>query len=181
MGVNFYGALYGVRTFIPRMIEQKTISHVVNVSSLSGMIAGGKAYGVSKQAIIALTESLYFELANDAPHVKVSVYCPGRVNSEIDTIDRSRPKRFCTKATLPTDEQRVKMRRAQAAGISIEESGRILFVGIQENKLYIGPKTFHKQYPGLTSRVRERAENMLNEHNPVPNSNVKYFVQNSQS
>jgi NAD(P)-dependent dehydrogenase (short-subunit alcohol dehydrogenase family) len=77
MNVNFYGVLYGVRAFIPRMREQKTTSHVVNVSSLIGLTPGrGGPYRVSKHAVVVLTESLYHELADTAPHVHLSVYCP---------------------------------------------------------------------------------------------------------
>ena len=99
MNVNFYGVLYGVRVFVPRLIKQATPSHVVNVSSLSGIAPGGSSYGVSKHAVVVLTESLYFELADSAPQVKVSVYCPGWVDTEFDRIDRSRPDRFKGNAT----------------------------------------------------------------------------------
>ena len=67
MDVNFYGVLYGIRAFIPRMIEQDTVSHVVNVAGLSGVIEGEGPYDVSKHAVVALTESLYHELADNAP------------------------------------------------------------------------------------------------------------------
>ena len=166
MGVNFYGVLYGVRTFIPRMIEQDTASHVVNVSSLSGVIEGEGPYDVSKHAVVALTEALYHELADHAPHINVSVYCPGWVNTEMDTIDRSRPERFKTHATLPTDAGRARWRASLAKGLSIEESARVLFEGLQDDRLYIGPKAFQNQLPGLVDVVRNRAENILNEHNP---------------
>jgi NAD(P)-dependent dehydrogenase (short-subunit alcohol dehydrogenase family) len=59
MGVNFYGVLYGVRAFIPRMIEQDTACHIVNVSSIAGVVEARGSYDVSKHAVVALTESLY--------------------------------------------------------------------------------------------------------------------------
>ena len=166
MGVNFYGVLYGIRAFIPRMIEQDTASHVVNVSSLSGVIEGEGPYAVSKHAVVVLTESLYHDLADSSPQIKVSVYCPGWVTTDFDTIDRSRPERFKNDATFPTDEERAKWREALANGLSIEESASILFEGIRRNKLYIGPKAFQNQFPGLVNVVRNRAENILNEQNP---------------
>ncbi len=166
MGVNFYGVLYGIRAFIPRMMEQDTGGHVVNVSSLAGVIEGEGPYDVSKHAVVALTESLYHELADKAPYIKVSVYCPGWVDTEIDTIDRSRPERFRNDTTLPTDEGRAKWREALAKGFSIEESARVLFEGIENDNLYIGPKAFQSQLPGLVNAVRSRAKNILNERNP---------------
>ena len=78
----------------PRMIERKQPSHVVNVSSLSGVLPAGGSYGVSKHAVLVLAESLYRELAESAPHVKVSVLCPGWVATEFYRVDQSRPERF---------------------------------------------------------------------------------------
>ena len=166
MDVNFYGVLYGIRAFIPRMIEQDTVSHVVNVAGLSGVIEGEGPYDVSKHAVVALTESLYHELADNAPQIKVSVYCPGWVDTEIDRIDRSRPERFKNDATLLTEEERANWREVLASGFSIEESARVLFEGLQNDSLYIGPKAFQNQLPGLVDVVRNRAENILNERNP---------------
>lgn len=166
MDVNFYGVLYGVRTFIPRMIEQDSISHVVNVSSLSGIVPGGGSYGVSKHAVVVLTESLYYDLADSAPHVKVSVYCPGWVATEFDGIERSRPERFKTDATIVTEKKRAGWRKALAGGLSIEESAQILFDGLRDDKLYIGPIGFQEQLPELAGEVRNRTESILNEVNP---------------
>ena len=166
MSVNFYGVLYGVRTFIPRMIEHGPSSHVVNVSSMSGVYPGGGHYGVSKHAVVVLTESLYYELAQKEAPVTVSVYCPGWVSTEFDTIERSRPERFSTDATLPPDDMRPRWRESLAGGISIQESAGLVFDGIQENKLYIGPKTFKEHVPELEKAVLDRAQNMLNGQNP---------------
>ena len=83
MGVNFYGMLYGIRAFVPRMIEQDTVGYVVNIASMAGVVEAIDAYHVSKQAAVALTESLYHELADSAPQIKVSVYLPGLVNTEL--------------------------------------------------------------------------------------------------
>lgn len=166
MNVNFYGVLYGVRAFIPHMMEQETTSHVVNVSSLAGIAPGGGSYGVSKHAVVVLTEALYHDLANTVPHVKVSVYCPGWVDTEFDKIDRSRPERLKANATVMTDKERANWREALAKGFSIEESARILFEGLKNDKLYIGPKAFQNQIPELADVVRNRTENILNEHNP---------------
>ncbi len=170
MGVNFYGVLYGVRAFIPRMIEQKQSSHVVNVSSVSGLEEGGGVYGVSKHAVVVLTESLYHDLAKTASHVKVSVYCPGWVDTEFYRVDQSRPERYKAKATPMTDEDRAEWRADLAKGYSIEAAARILFAGVRENKLYIGPQAFLKQLPELVDWVRNRAENILNEKNPIISS-----------
>jgi len=166
MNVNFFGVLYGVRSFIPRMIEQGKVSNVVNVSSLSGIGMGGGSYGVSKHAVVVLTESLYNDLADTAPDIKVSVYCPGWVNTEFDGIERSRPERFRAKTTNLDNQQRASWRESLSKGISVEESARILFEGLRTDKLYIGPKAFQNRQPGSIDGARKRIENILNERTP---------------
>lgn len=166
MNVNFYGVLYSTRVFVPRLMEQETASQVVNVSSLSGIAPGGSSYGVSKHAVVVLTESLYFELADSAPHIKFSVYCPGWVDSEFDRIDHSRPDRFKGKATIPNEQQRAGWREALSKGHSIQEAAQFLFDGLANDKLYIGPQAFQTQLPEFADEVRNRTENILNEVNP---------------
>ena len=167
MNVNFYGVLYGVRAFIPRMIKQNKAGHIVNVSSLAGIFEGGGSYGVLKHAVVVLTESLYHDLVHTAPQLKVSVYCPGWVDTEFYRIDHSRPERFKANATYVTDEERANRRKVLAKGFSVEEATHILFEGIWNDKLYIGPKSFQPQLPELVDLVENRAENILNEQNPA--------------
>jgi NAD(P)-dependent dehydrogenase (short-subunit alcohol dehydrogenase family) len=166
MGVNFYGVLYGVKIFVPRMIAQETTSHVVNVSSLSGLAPGGGSYGVSKHAVVVLTESLHYDLAGSADHVKVSVYCPGWVATEFHRVDQSRPDRFKGDASEVTEERRANWQAMLEAGFSIEESAQILFEGLAQDKLYIGPQTFMEQLPDLGKWIRGRAENIVEEKTP---------------
>lgn len=167
MNVNFYGMLYGVRTFVPRMIENGG-EHVVNVSSLSGITFGGASYGVSKHAVVVMTESLYQELAMMGSDIAVSVYCPGWVSTEFDTIERSRPERFSNSAVSKflTDENRKQWRASLAGGHSIDESADFLFSGLQDNKLYIGTQAFLGQNPDLHNDLQARTDNIINETNP---------------
>ena len=104
MGVDFYGVLHGLRTFVPRLVKQEAPSHVVNVASLAGLVPGRKPYSVAKRAVVALSEAFYLDLAADAPHVGISVFCPGWVRTEFDGIERSRPARFKGNAFVPTDD-----------------------------------------------------------------------------
>ncbi|GAG62841.1 unnamed protein product, partial [marine sediment metagenome] len=76
----------GIRTFIPIMIKQDTECHVVNTSSIEGLLSngvGGSTYGVCKHALVFLSERLTQELEENGPKVKVSVVCPGFVKTNI--------------------------------------------------------------------------------------------------
>jgi NAD(P)-dependent dehydrogenase (short-subunit alcohol dehydrogenase family) len=91
--VNLFGVIYGLQTFLPRMIATGREGHVVNVASLAGVIGGlgttdnrlhlggskpqmGAMYGymATKHAIVAISETLAGDL-RDTP-VGVSVLCP---------------------------------------------------------------------------------------------------------
>lgn len=173
MGVNFFGVLYGVKTFVPRMIKQETPSHVVNVSSACGVVDGivcAGSYGVSKHAVLALSEGLYGELAEIAPQVKVSAYCPGLVASEFYRVEESRPERFKENVTLMTAAQRKADEARFATGFPIEKSADILFDGLMQNKLYIGPKAFLEMHPTMDQQINQRAQNIIHERNPDMNS-----------
>src|ERR687898_3089557 len=61
--VNLLGVAHGVRAFVPRMIEQGE-GHVINTASAAGIITGPgmSPYFATKHAVVALSESLHFDL-----------------------------------------------------------------------------------------------------------------------
>jgi NAD(P)-dependent dehydrogenase (short-subunit alcohol dehydrogenase family) len=99
LGVNLWGVIHGVRSFTPLLIQQPE-AHIVNTASVAGLVAGPfmGPYNASKHAVVAISETLFHELGMAAPHVKVSVLCPGWVNTNIADSTRNRP------AHLQTDE-----------------------------------------------------------------------------
>jgi NAD(P)-dependent dehydrogenase (short-subunit alcohol dehydrogenase family) len=173
IGVNLWGVVYGVRTFIPIMMKQESECHIVNVSSMSGVLPGKpdlSSYSVSKHGVVALSESLYYELGKFAPHIKVSVYIPGWVNTEFYGCERNRPDRFKGNATSSplTDEQEEATKSLFEAGLPIEEAADLVFEGIRADILYIGFRGFDSLHDGwFMKTTRQRAENMIGEINPV--------------
>src|SRR5205823_9728541 len=69
MGANLWGVIHGIRAFVPRMLAQETESHVVNTASVAGLVPGQGVYGVTKHAVVALSEAPYFDLAAKAAKV----------------------------------------------------------------------------------------------------------------
>jgi NAD(P)-dependent dehydrogenase (short-subunit alcohol dehydrogenase family) len=90
--VNLLGVARGIRAFVPRMIEQGE-GHVVNTASAAGILTGpGMApYFATKHAVVALSESLYFDLQLTGGTVGVSVLCPEWVRTNIADTERNRP------------------------------------------------------------------------------------------
>ena len=64
---------------MPALLAQD-VGHLLNTSSIFGVFTGTLGpYGVSKHAVTALTETLYFNLKSlGVEHVGVSVLCPAR-------------------------------------------------------------------------------------------------------
>jgi NAD(P)-dependent dehydrogenase (short-subunit alcohol dehydrogenase family) len=82
MGINFWGVIYGVQYFLP-VLKQQPRAHIVNLSSVFGMIApvGQSAYSASKFAVRGFTEALRHEL--EGTSVSVSCVHPGGIHTPI--------------------------------------------------------------------------------------------------
>jgi NAD(P)-dependent dehydrogenase (short-subunit alcohol dehydrogenase family) len=90
-GVNMWGVVHGIRAFVP-VLEQQEAAHIVNTSSVFGLFAGALgAYGASKHAVVALSESLHFQLRDAGSHIGVTVLCPSAVRTQFGTSARNRP------------------------------------------------------------------------------------------
>ncbi|MBV9773100.1 MAG: SDR family oxidoreductase [Gemmatimonadetes bacterium] len=73
--VNLLGVARGCRVFTP-LLRRGGGGHLVNVASLAGLVHMPQmsAYNATKAAVVALSETLYLELAGDG--IGVSVVCP---------------------------------------------------------------------------------------------------------
>jgi len=93
LGVNLWGVIHGVHTFLPVLKRNRDGGHIVNTASMAGLVAGPRlgAYAVAKYGVVGLTEVLAAELAADDSRVGVSVLCPGTVHTNIGTSSRNRP------------------------------------------------------------------------------------------
>lgn len=93
LGVNLWGVLHGIQSFVPRMIEQDTEGHIVNTVSVAGLFAAPymAGYSVSKQAAFAASQSLAQDLAITGSKLRVTALCPGAVRTAINRSDRVRP------------------------------------------------------------------------------------------
>ncbi|MEM9116119.1 MAG: SDR family NAD(P)-dependent oxidoreductase [Myxococcota bacterium] len=66
IGVNLWGVVHGLQSFVPRMVKQGTPGAVINTGSKQGLTnpPGNAAYNASKAAVRTITESLAHELRN---------------------------------------------------------------------------------------------------------------------
>ena len=125
--VNFHGTLNGCRTMIPWMKQAASGGHIVNISSIFGLIAapGMSAYNCSKSAIVALSETLYGELRSHG--IGVTVVAPGFFESKL--VERG---------TFASDEDRqIAQKYTRDAKITAHEVVKQTLTAIQRGKLYV--------------------------------------------
>ena len=82
--INFWGVVHSTRAFLPHLANQKA-SHIVNVSSIFGIVAppGQTAYSSAKFAVRGFSESLRHELQLANSPVRLSVVHPGGIKTNI--------------------------------------------------------------------------------------------------
>lgn len=87
LDINLMGVVRGCRTFVPLFKRQRS-GHLVNVASLAAImnLPGMASYNVVKAGVLALSQTLRYELA---PYgIATTVVCPGFVKTSLP--DRTR-------------------------------------------------------------------------------------------
>ena len=167
LGVNLWGVVHGVRTFVPILLAQGGFGHVVNTASMSGLVTlpGMGVYNASKHAVVALSETLHHDLVERGSSVRVSVLCPGYVDTRIMDSARNRPGGSAAQAPAPDDtadpERRAATRAAlRAVGRKPEEIAARVVDAIREPRFYI------LSHPERRDGVRVRMEAILDGTEP---------------
>jgi NAD(P)-dependent dehydrogenase (short-subunit alcohol dehydrogenase family) len=168
LGINLWGVIHGLRSFVPLMLAQGTEGHIVNTASMAGMVSfhPSAPYHVSKHAVVALAEQLLISLKLQGAPIGVSVLCPGMVRTRILEAERNRPSRAGgTEATnaardlllgrSANPKLAALMAQALAAEISPEDVAEQTFAAIRSGEFYI------LTHPELTQPIRDRATAIL--------------------
>lgn len=93
IGINLMGVVHGMKTFAP-MFQHRQCGHIISTASFAGIAGapGIASYGVTKAAVIALSEGMRAEMY---PHqVKVSVICPSFFKTNLLETARGPDDRF---------------------------------------------------------------------------------------
>jgi NAD(P)-dependent dehydrogenase (short-subunit alcohol dehydrogenase family) len=161
LGVNLWGVIHGIRTFVPTMLGQDTEGHVVNTASLAGLMSlpFGSVYHATKHAVVTISESLHYELEMIGSKVKVSVLCPGFVATNIADSERNRPPHLQDPERPVSEGERV--RALIASGMPSEEVAERVLEAIRKERLYVFPD------PEPLAAVRRRMEEILDQRNPT--------------
>ena len=165
IGVNLWGVVHGVKVFTPRMLAQNTECHIVNTASAAGLLIGGASapYAATKHAVVALSESLYLTLRRRKALVKVSVLCPGLVNTNIADAEQNRPVALKNKPVDLTPQVQAGLdafKAAIAAGMSPAQVANKVFAAIRNEQFYI------VTHPDWMELVQMRTDSLLRLENP---------------
>ena len=127
VGINLWGVIHGCHEFVPRLVRQGG-GAILNVASLAGIVCapGMSSYNVTKAAVIALSETLRAELAED--HVGVTVLCPGFFRTNLlETMRVSDPELRELAAASFASSRMTADQVAAAALDGAQRGGRVLW------------------------------------------------------
>jgi NAD(P)-dependent dehydrogenase (short-subunit alcohol dehydrogenase family) len=165
IGVNLWGVIHGVRAFVPRLVEQGE-GHVVNTASIAGLTSAPMMgpYNVSKHGVVTLSETLQQELGMQGSPVKVSVLCPGWVQTRIGESDRNRPPELTEGEGAPDpigEMGKEFLKTLVESGLPpAEVAGRVLDA-IREERFYI------LTHPEMSPMIERRMHDILEGRTPT--------------
>jgi NAD(P)-dependent dehydrogenase (short-subunit alcohol dehydrogenase family) len=136
LGVLIGGVVNGVQTFVPRLLAHGEGGHIVNTSSMAGVlpIPGSAIYITAKAAVIGLSEALRSELREHG--IGVSAFCPGPVQTNIREGGRLRPSRYADSGYTEL-ERELEDRENSPLWMDPVEVGERVLDGIRRDDLYI--------------------------------------------
>jgi NAD(P)-dependent dehydrogenase (short-subunit alcohol dehydrogenase family) len=167
IGVNLWGVINGIRAFLPRLIAQDE-GHIVNTASVSGLYHRERMgpYNATKAAVVALSETIKFELDDDGSNVGISVLCPSWVRTNISSAVRNLPERLHYELTPQQAEEMTvyKARRREQLrddAMDAEEVALQVRDAVLDNRFYV------ITHDDSLDNMRARFDRILNGENPV--------------
>ena len=166
LGVNLWGVIHGIRTFVPILLRQNEPAHVVNTASMAGLTSnpGMAIYNVTKHAVVTLSETLHDDLALRGSPVKASVLCPGFINTRI--MDSARNRQGDAAHDPPTPEAsalgasiELALREGVKQGFAPSVVAQKVFEAIRDERFYVfaaQPEIFAAVSSGSTRCARRR-------------------------
>jgi NAD(P)-dependent dehydrogenase (short-subunit alcohol dehydrogenase family) len=139
--VNYWSVVHGIRAFVPGMLAHGEPAHVVNTCSMTSVVAASNMYGITKQAVLALTEVLAADLAARDAAIGVTALCPGIIATNLFHGSRNRPADLRNGAgTGGSDEGaelRERMHATLASGMPPSQVAELLVDAVRRNARYL--------------------------------------------
>jgi NAD(P)-dependent dehydrogenase (short-subunit alcohol dehydrogenase family) len=139
LSVNLMSVIYGIRTFVPRMLAHGEDGHVVNTCSMTSVIAAGNMYGICKHAILAMTEVLAADLAAADANVAATGICPGIIATNLFHGSRNRRAVLANEGGMSSSGASLRdhMHSVLSKGMPPSEVADKVVTAVREKKLYL--------------------------------------------
>ncbi len=139
LSVNLMSVIYGIRTFVPRILAHGEPGHVINTCSMTSVIAATNMYGICKHAILAMTEVLAADLQRTGANVGATGLCPGIIATNLFHGSRNRPSALANEGGMSSSGAalRDQMHATLSKGMPPSEVASLLVTAVRENKLYL--------------------------------------------
>jgi len=139
VSVNFWSVVYGVRTFVPRMLAHGEPAHVVNTCSMTSVVTATNMYGITKHATLALTEVLAADLKATGANIGVTGLCPGIIATNLFHGSRNRPSALTNESGMSASGAalRDQMHATLSKGMPPSEVADKLVTAVREDALYL--------------------------------------------
>lgn len=166
LGVNLWGVIHGVRTFVPAMIERGEPGHIVMTASMAGLTSNAflGPYNVSKHGVVTLAETLVKELHMTGAKIGVSVLCPGWVNTGISASARNRPDDLRNAAGGMSDLGTGTIKTVIEGGMAPSDVAGEVLRAVTEERFYV------LTHPEWKSMIQTRLDDILLDRAPTPSS-----------
>ncbi|KTD06488.1 short chain dehydrogenase/reductase family oxidoreductase [Legionella gratiana] len=151
MDVNLHGMIYIIQAFIPFLFQQTFYSHIINIASLYALCTGSQtaSYSMSKHAVLALSESLYFDLDRMKKPVNISVVFPSFTDTALLSHNEDTSSQF--------QEILKSLLSHSRPALDIAE---YIIREVEQKKFYIFPD------PEVKGYCEDRTKAMIFEENP---------------
>ena len=160
LGVNLYGQVNGVRSFVPRMLAGGTPAHIVDTASMGCLVTAAYSgpYFSSKFAAVGFTECLAHDLRATGAPIGVSVLVPSLVATGLADSRRNRPEPSTDDGAEPKADEAFVLAAMKdtlsGAGMPPADVAALVFDAVEHGRFWIPTK------PSYHDQIRVRHESM---------------------
>ncbi len=154
--INLLGTARGCRTFVPLFTAQRS-GHIINTASLAGLVHPPtmSSYTAVKAAVVALSESLRWELAPSG--VDVSVLCPSFFRTNLaSSLNASDPAAVAFATKLITRSPRGAEDIATAVMAALESRRFLVLPDQDARRSYLAKRLVPAVYARTMSSMGEK-------------------------
>lgn len=156
LDINLLGVVRGCQTFTPLLKEQRS-GHIVNTASLAGLVHGPgmSSYNAAKAGVVALSETLGFELAPWDIHV--SAICPAFFKTNLheslqgkDTAMEETALKLITRANMTAEQV------AEVVLKGIDKHKRIILTDRLGHQAYWTKRLVRPAYNAVATKAAQK-------------------------